>query len=168
MRLFLVLVLMAVTTALTMVVRIPIPATGGYLNFGDMSVVFCGLMLGGRWGSVAGGVGSAAADVLGGFVAFAPITLIAKGLEAAIVGTLGKKHLLWVFPAVLAMVAVYFFAEIFMPGMGLAPALAEIPANVIQAIVGGIGGISLYKAVISALPEVNRNVDPNISKKPTD
>jgi uncharacterized membrane protein len=154
MKVFLVILLAGVTAGLTMVVRIPIPGTGGYLNLGDMAVVFCGLLLGGRWGAIAGGVGSASADFIGGFFIFVPVTLIAKGLEGFIAGTLGKKNAYWLILAVSTMVIVYFVAEIFLPGMGLSAAVSELPFNVIQAAIGGIGGYVIYKAVILALPQM--------------
>jgi len=142
----------AITAAITMLVRIPIPGTGGYLNVGDMAVIFCGLFLRGWLGAIAGGVGSAIADILGGFFIFAPVTFIAKGLEGLIAGTLGTKSKYWLIPAVLAMVVLYFIAEILIPGMGFAAALSELPFNIIQAIVGGFGGYLIYNAVRMALP----------------
>lgn len=154
MKVFLVILLAGVTAGLTMVVRIPIPGTGGYLNLGDMAVVFCGLMLGGRWGGLAGGVGSAAADLIGGFFVFAPITFVAKGLEGFIAGTLGKKNSLWLAVGGFTMVTVYFIAELFLPGMGWSAALSEVLFNVAQAVVGAVGGLAVYKGVSLALPQI--------------
>jgi len=147
MKIGLVIVFAGVTAALTLIIRIPIPGTGGYLNLGDSAVVFCGLFLGGWWGALAGGLGSAAADLFGGFFIFAPITLFAKGLEGLIAGTLGRKKTWFVIFAVASMVTVYFVAEIFLPGMGLTAALSELPFNVVQAIVGGSAGILVYLGV---------------------
>jgi uncharacterized membrane protein len=151
---FLIILLAGATAALTVVVRIPIPGTGGYLNFGDIAVVFCGLFLGKKWGAVAGGAGSALADVIGGFFIFAPATLIAKGLEGFLAGVLGetKYPLPLILLAGAAMIAVYFLYELFLPGMGLAAALSEVPFNIIQAVVGAFGGYGVYKAVKRALP----------------
>ena len=153
MKIFWCILFAGVTAGLTLVVRIPIPGTGGYLNLGDMAVVFGGLYLGGRWGAVAGGVGSAVADVVGGFFIFAPVTLIAKGLEGFIAGTLGRRSSYWLALATTVMIAVYFVAEIFLPGMGLAAALSELPFNLIQGVVGAIGGFLIYKGVKLSLPE---------------
>lgn len=153
MKTTLVIILAGVTAALTMLVRIPIPGTGGYLNLGDMAVVFCGLFLGGRWGAIAGGVGSAAADLIGGFFIFAPVTLLAKGLEGFIAGTLGAKRSFWLGLAVATMVLVYFVAEIFLPGMGWSAAISELPFNIIQASVGAIGGLTIHKGVVLAFPK---------------
>ena len=98
----------------TMFVRIPLPS-GGYFNFGDVAIVFSGLVLGKWGGALAGGVGSALADILGGFAIFSPLTLVAKGLEGLLSGMAkGKRGVwFWLFPAlgVLSMVAVYFIGE---------------------------------------------------------
>jgi uncharacterized membrane protein len=149
----LVIILAGATAALTLFVRIPTPSTSGYLNIGDMAVIFCGLFLGGYWGALAGGIGSAAADLIGGFFIFAPITLIAKGLEALIAGTLGKKNPLWLVLAGIVMVACYFVAEIFLPGMGFSAAISELPFNLIQSAIGAIGGLFIYRGVTAALPK---------------
>ncbi len=154
MKVFMAILFAAVTTALTFVVRIPVPPTGGYLNLGDIAVVFSGLMLGGRWGALAGGVGSMAADLIGGFFVFAPVTLIVKGLEAFIAGTLGRKtkFYLGVIVAVVVMMIGYFLAELFLPGMGFSAALSEIPVNAIQAVAGAIGGVVVYQGFVLAMP----------------
>ncbi len=155
MRPFLTVILAGAVAALTITVRIPIPGTGGYLNFGDIAVIFCGLFLGKKWGALAGGVGSALADIIGGFFIFAPVTLIAKGLEGFIAGILAKSRLKYfTLPlAGFAMMSVYFLAEIFLPGMGIGAALSELPFNLIQAIVGVYGGLIVYLLVSKAFSE---------------
>ena len=152
----LVIVLAGVVAALTLMVRIPTPATGGYLNLGDMGVIFCGLFLRRYWGALAGGLGSALADLVGGFFIFAPITFIAKGLEALIatkVGRVSERRPWWLIFAALAMVAVYFSAEVFLPGMGWSAAISALPFNLIQGLLGIVGGWTIYKIVVAALPE---------------
>jgi uncharacterized membrane protein len=158
MKTFLIILLAGATAALTFVVKVPIPGTGGYLNFGDIAVVFCGLFLGSKWGALAGGIGSALADVIGGFFIFAPATLIAKGLEGFLAGIIGgtKHPVRLIAVAGLPMIAVYFLYERFNPGMGLAAAWAEVPFNALQAVVGAFGGYGVYTAVRRALPEKNQ------------
>ncbi len=179
MKTFLVILLAGATAALTVVVRVPIPGTGGYLNFGDIAVVFCGLFLGKKFGALAGGLGSALADVIGGFFIFAPITLVAKGLEGFIAGLISEKRtarlplntvfspeekksrkqiridlvtIALLFFAGFTMVAVYFTSELFLPGVGLGAAVSEVPFNIIQAVSGAVGGYFVFIAVIKALP----------------
>jgi uncharacterized membrane protein len=134
----------------TYMVKVPLPSKG-YFNFGDVAVVFGGLLLGRKGGAIAGGVGSALADVIGGFPIFAPITLIAKGLEGWLAG-FAKGHSgfrFYLFPAlaVLSMVFIYFVSETFMPQIGIAGALAELPSNLIQAAGGYAGGIALNRII---------------------
>ncbi len=137
-------VLVGVTTYL---IRMPLPG-GGYFNFGDVAVVFAGLMLGKWGGAIAGGVGSAMADILGGWFTFAPLTFLAKGAEGFITGLAAGKAKAFsiIFPIIgaLAMVAIYFVGEIIMPNMGLAAAITEIIPNLIQAAGAVIGGRLLY------------------------
>ncbi|MCR5054962.1 MAG: ECF transporter S component, partial [Lachnospiraceae bacterium] len=50
----------------TMIVKIPIPATGGYIHPGDGVVLLCGLLLGPIYGPLAAGLGSMLADLFSG------------------------------------------------------------------------------------------------------
>lgn len=166
MTLFFVIAMAGLTAGLTLVIRIPIPGTGGYLNLGDMAVVFAGLFFGRWWGAVAGGIGSAMADLIGGYFVFAPVTLVAKGLEAFVAGAIGRKHALLLSLAGLVMIAIYFLAEIFMPGMGFGAALSELPFNLIQAAAGAIGGFAVFRAVNLAFPQnSSQEIQPNGTKK---
>jgi len=135
---------------ITMFIRIPLPSKG-YFNFGDIAVVFSGLLLGFKGGALAGGIGSALADVIGGFPLFAPLTLIAKGLEGLLAGFAKNRtgFLFYFFPAigVLSMVAIYFAGEIFMPQIGIGGAIAELPGNLIQAVGGYTGGMILSRII---------------------
>ena len=85
----LVAVLIALTTVFTLLVTIPTPARG-YVNLSDVAITFAGLIFGPWVGMVAGGVGTALADLLGGFAPFAPLSLVAHGLEGLLIGWLGR------------------------------------------------------------------------------
>ena len=69
--------LAALGCAATMVLRIPSP-TGGYLNLGDAVVLLGAYLLGPAWGALAGGIGPALADLLAGYAAYVPATLVIK------------------------------------------------------------------------------------------
>ncbi len=73
--------LAALTAVSVLVVQIPMPGTG-YLNLGDGIVLLCGLLLGPLYGAAAAGIGSAIADLISGYVIYAPATLVIKGLTA--------------------------------------------------------------------------------------
>ncbi len=148
--------LLVVVCLITLFIRIPLPSRG-YFNVGDIAVVFSGLVLGflvpGRgwlWAIVAGGVGSALADILGGFAMFAPLTFVAKSLEAGFaalaVSRSGFGHYLFLGLGGLGMVGGYFIGEVMMPNIGFQGAAAELLPNIIQAVGGAVGGRLTFAA----------------------
>lgn len=148
--------LAALCCVATMVIPIPTP-TGGYLNAGDIIVVFAALVVGPVWGGVSAGVGSMMADILGGYAAYAPGTLIAKGLAALITGLVFRRTKKAIPAAIcgeLAMAAVYFVYEAVVLGFGLGAAV-EILGNLMQGAVGVIGGVTLYYA-LRRVPEIQK------------
>ncbi len=154
-------VMVAVVAVLTFAVQIPIPATGGYIHFGDVGVYFSAFAFGPIIGSIAGGLGCAIADILSGYASWAPLTLVAHGLQGLLAGYFGWKRGLvgmivgWAIGS-LAMIAIYFLGEWFIYGLGYAGALAEIGPNLIQNVVGGVLGIPLVLAVRKAYPPIDR------------
>ena len=73
----------ALTCIATMMIQIPSP-TGGYKNAGDALVFLSGWLLGPWLGGLAGGVGSALADLLSGYAYYVPGTFLIKGLEGVV------------------------------------------------------------------------------------
>ncbi len=154
-------VMVAVVAVLTFAVQIPIPATGGYIHFGDAGVYFAAFAFGPIVGAIAGGVGCAIADILSGYAAWAPITLIAHGLQGFLAGYFGyRKGVVgmivgWAIGSI-ALILVYFFGEWFIYGLGFAGAMAEVGPNLIQMVVGGLIGIPLVLAIRKAYPPIDR------------
>jgi uncharacterized membrane protein len=152
MRTFTLTGLFAALVALsTMVIHVPVVATGGFVNVGDAMIFIAGILLGGKAGLLAGGIGSALADVLLGYSHWAPWTLVIKGIEGWIAGRLGspsfrgakglpKSVIMAQALAAAWMVLGYYLAGGFM--LGFKVALTEIPANLIQ------GGASILFASI--------------------
>lgn len=162
--------LTVVVALMTLFVRIPLPSRG-YFNFGDVAVVFSGLVLGqlapGRkllWGAAAGGIGSALADIVGGFGLFAPITLVAKGMEGGICALASGKTraFRWALLSIggASMVAGYFIAEALMPNIGLQGAVSELVPNLIQAAGGIAGGTFTYGAYRHVAGEAGHKSTP--------
>ena len=155
-RIALSVVLAATVTVSTMLIRIPIPATAGYLNFGDIMIFVSGLLFGPLVGGFAGGAGSAIADIIG-FPAFAPYTLVIKGLEGFLAGSIRDGKSLfrdvigWVAGAT-AMVLGYFVAEAYIMGFGVSVALVEVPANLLQVTSGALVGIPITRALRKRIP----------------
>jgi uncharacterized membrane protein len=153
-------VMIAVTTVFTIAVRIPIPATQGYVNFSDVAVYFAAFAFGPWVGLIAGGLGAALADVMGGYAQFAVLTFLAHGLEGLLAGYVGRNRGVcgmaagWALGAV-AMAGLYFLGEgLVLTGWG--PALAELPFNLFQNLVGAAVGIPLVLAVRRAYPPIAR------------
>lgn len=66
----------------TLVIVIPLPY--GYFNAGDIFVLLAGWCLGPVFGPVAAAIGSSLADLLSGFMLYAPVTFVVKGVDALI------------------------------------------------------------------------------------
>ena len=157
-RLTLNALLVALTVAATLVIRVPTPATQGYINLGDAVIFAAALLFGPRTGALAGGLGSSLADLLGGYVHWAPFTLIIKGLEGVVVGLLfrgslltGRRILLGCLAASAGgawMVSGYFLTESFL--YGWQPAVATIPGNAVQAVASLLVGIPVAAALARA------------------
>lgn len=160
-RLTLAALSIALVTLATVIIRIPNPATQGYINLGDALLFTIALVFGWRIGGLAGGVGSALADALGGYFIWAPWTLVIKGIEGILVGTIAYWGIrgghypgrISAFAAVLVggawMVAGYYLAGSVLFG-GLA-ALTEIPGNLIQAGVAVVVALPLSVLLRNAL-----------------
>lgn len=153
----------ALACVATMSVRIPTPGTNGYIHPGDAIVILSGVILGPVYGLVAGGIGSAMADLLGGYFVYVPITFAIKGLIAVLAGLIYKKlgkssksrYAAVVLGGITDIVLVaggYFVCEYFLYG---ASAAASIPANIIQGVGGLIIAVVLYP-VLMAVPDVKK------------
>lgn len=152
-------VLIALIAVFTLLIRIPTPARG-YVNLSDVAITFAGLAFGPWVGAIAGGIGTALADLLGGFAPYAPISFIAHGLQGFLVGLIGYRQsslfrmvLAWLAGAA-AMLAGYLLGGALY--VGLPTALLEVPLNAFQTLIGALVGIPLVFAVRKAYPAVDR------------
>jgi len=75
----------------TVIVSVYIQATAGFFNIGEFGVYLAALTGGPIVGAIAGGLGSALADIYLGYTHYAPITLVVKGLEGLVVGLLVER-----------------------------------------------------------------------------
>ena len=143
----------------TMVLRVPSP-TGGYMNLGDAVVILGAWMLGPVWGAVAGGVGPAMADLLGGYAVYVPATLAIKAVMALTAAGLyrrfGKRGLLLsALAAEVPMVLGYWLFDGALAalsgggglGLCLAGSAAGIPSNLAQAAFGAAASTLLALAL---------------------
>ena len=159
-QLVLTAMMMCMTMVMTFIIRIPIPATQGYIHLGDSMVYLSVIFLGWKYGAVAAGVGAAMADLLAGYAQYIPVTFAAKAVMAIIVGIAFQKiaeknmegakattiKIVAMAVAGLVMVAVYYAAEVFMYGNILTP-LVAVPMNCLQFAVGGVLALAMTKAL---------------------
>jgi uncharacterized membrane protein len=171
----------AVFTALvflsTYLFQIPIPATQGYFNLGDIMIFITSLTFGRTVGGFAGGIGSALSDAFAGFGTFAPFTLIIKGLEGYVAGLISRRSvrrrtlmIAWAAGSVV-MVLGYFLAESFFISLvfgsssatGIVAASGEVPFNILQVVGGGAVGIPVslgLKYAFRSTPYFSRMIGP--------
>jgi uncharacterized membrane protein len=167
-RVVLTLALAAVFTALvcvaTVVFVLPIPATKGYFNLGEIVIYVAALLFGPFVGGFAGGVGAALADVINGFSQFAPGTFAIKLIEGLIVGFIGRRatsntkkavaiSLIAIVIGGLEMIAGYFAYEVGVISVPPLDALGEIPLNAVQMIVGLAFAVPIANIVRRVFPQ---------------
>ncbi len=141
----------------TTVIRIPIPASGGYFNLGDTFVMAAALLYGPLVGGAVGMVGPALADAIG-FPQFILATGVVKGIEGLLVGLLSRSKpstarvVLSLAGGIVVLVGGYFIFEAYIypllarsiPFFGVtdrAAALAEIVPNLLQ---GGLSAVIAF------------------------
>lgn len=202
-------VMTAIVFVITRAFALPIPQTKGFFNLGEAGVYASAVLFGPLVGALAGGVGSALADLSLGYAQYAPFTLVIKGVEGAVVGMVARTVSpgVWGFglgggaiaavilltaealavraaAAVLLGVAIgglmllrsagvnriatrvfammaggllmvggYFVTQAYLLGLGVLPALTEVPYNVVQVSVGTVAGLAVSVAFDRAFPD---------------
>ena len=168
------LALSAVFAALVFVVSsqippIPIPATSGYFNVGETTIYVAALLFGPFVGALSGGIGAMLSDLYLGYGIFAPGTLVIKGIEGAIVGSLyiglrktipntTIRAVISVIVGGLEMVIGYFLYEQIILGLEFSVALAEVPLNLGQMLVGIVIAIPIVLAIQRVFPQLKSQI----------
>jgi len=144
----------------TTLIRIPIPATGGYFNLGDTFVMAAALLYGPWVGALVGLIGPAAADAVG-FPQFILATAVVKFCEGGVVGLIGARRGLAAQAAGLTVgVAVlvlgyYVFEALVYPWLSRSipffgvtdakAALAEIAPNLLQGVLSALIALGIHR-----------------------
>ena len=147
----------------TLVIRIPIPATGGYFNLGDTFVMIAALLYGPLIGGLVGLIGPAMADAVG-YPQFILATAVVKGLEGALVGIIDGRStggtmvrpVLALLVGIAVIVIGYFVFEAFIyPLLGktipffkvttVEAALAEILPNLMQGVISALIAFGIWR-----------------------
>ena len=147
----------------TLVIRIPIPATGGYFNLGDTFVMIAALLYGPFIGAAVGFIGPALADAVG-YPQFILATAIVKGLEGLLVGWIGgrsagasmMKPVIALAAGIVVIVIGYFvFEAAIYPLLGKAipffkvttteAAIAELFPNFLQGLISALIAFGIWR-----------------------
>lgn len=121
---------------------IRIPSLNGYTHIGDSMVVISALILGKKKGALAAGLGAALCDLLSGYMQYIIPTFLIKAIMVLIIAIIAenlinKTKFAWILGAIIGctfQVVGYCLVETIL--YGFAGALASVPANIIQSIVG--------------------------------
>ena len=147
----------------TLVIRIPIPATGGYFNLGDTFVMIAALLYGPVIGAAVGLIGPALADAVG-YPQFILATAIVKGLEGLLVGWIGgrsagasmvKPVFALALGIVVLVIGYFVFEAAIYPLLGktipffkvttLEAAIAELFPNLLQGIISAFIAFGIWR-----------------------
>lgn len=152
--------LIALVTVATMLIKVPIPVANGYIHVGDSMIFLAAIFFGKRKGALAGGIGSAFADLLWGYPQWILPTLIVKALMGYLVGAIANqenekivnmRNVLAMSVGALWMATGYLFVGTIMTGSFMAVLIEGFPADLIQ----GFGGAALFIPVGIALKKTS-------------
>lgn len=137
----------ALTLVFTAFVNIQIPSfggAGGLIHLGNIPLFVAAMVYGKRTGALAGALGMGLFDILSGWAAWAPCTIITCGLMGFAVGAICENRkgfgskVVAVLVALAIKLAGYFIFEGFVMGSGVAAALKSVPGNIIQITVAAV------------------------------
>lgn len=126
-------------------IKLPIAASGGLVHLGTAMLFIAAIMFGPKKGALAGAAGMGLFDVMGGWLVWAPITIVARFVQGWIVGSISHangrdgKSTRWNVVAMAAsipvMMAIYYVGEAFLYSNWIAP-LASMPGDLLQNVIG--------------------------------
>ena len=150
-------VIIAFNVALSYVVKIPVPATNGFVNLVEAGIFVAAMLGGAKSGMIVGGLSGLLLDLFAGYPQWMFFSLIIHGLEGLVVGYFGfQKQLLS------QVVGLVVGSNIMVIGYMLAGTLlynwtagvAAIIGNVAQAVMGLIVALILMP-IFKRLPQIN-------------
>ncbi len=126
-------------------IKLPISVNGGLIHLGTAMLFIASILFGPKKGALAGAIGMGLFDLMGGWLIWAPITIVARGLQGYIVGKIswsnGRKgssiafNILATVVSTPIMIAVYYIGEVILYGNWIVP-LTSIPGDLLQSVIG--------------------------------
>ncbi|GKV54086.1 membrane protein [Sporosarcina sp. NCCP-2222] len=157
MDLVLTAILSTIVLLSTVFINIKLPiGQGGLIHLGTAALFIIAILFGPKKGALAGAIGMGLFDIFGGWIIWAPTTIIARALQGYIVGKIAwskghsggsvKLNILAAVASTPVMLAVYYIGQGIMYNNWVAP-LASIPGDLIQSVVGLMIAIPLCVAL---------------------
>lgn len=138
-------VLAALTSAVSLLVIIPIPGTNGIITLCDAGIAITGLLLGPTAGLFVGAISGGFIDLLAGYPQWILFSLLIHGVQGLVFGYFfqQKKILksLGLVLGVIIMVVGYALTTGLLYGLGAA--IASIPSNLLQSTFGALIAIPI-------------------------
>jgi len=144
-------------------IKLPITANGGLVHLGTAMLFIASILFGPKKGALAGAIGMGLFDLMGGWALWAPITILARGLQGYIVGKIawanGRKgnstafNITATIVSIPFMVAIYYIGEGILYANWIAP-LASIPGDLVQNVLGIIIAVPVC-IVLKKVPYFN-------------
>lgn len=126
-------------------IRLPIAANGGLVHLGTAMLFIASILYGPKKGAIAGAVGMGLFDLVGGWLIWTPITVVARLLQGFIIGKIawanGRKgnslvmNVIAIIVSTPVMIGVYYMGESIIYGNWIMP-LASIPGDVVSSVIG--------------------------------
>lgn len=166
------LVIVAILSALIFIstlflnIKLPIPGNGGLVHLGTAMLFIVSIFFGPKKGAYAGAIGLGLFDLLGGWVLWTPITIIARALQGYIVGKIawsnnkrGKNiplNIIAVISSIPVMMAVYYVGESILYNNWIAP-LASMVGDLTQNILGLLIALPICK-LLQKIPAIQKYI----------
>lgn len=142
-------VLIALTTALGFVVKIPIGT--GIFTLVDLMIYLVAFVYGKKRGMIVGGISAMLIDLLSGYPQYSLFSLVIHGGQGFVAGAVLSEQttlqrVKGVICGSIVMIAGYFVADTILVGLG--GAIADmISTNILQSVIGGVGSLILYPMI---------------------
>lgn len=135
-------------------IRLPIASNGGLVHLGNTMLFIAAIVFGKKKGAIAGAFGMALFDLLSEWAIWAPFTFIVRGIMGYIIGSVAwsnnkngnnmRTNIIAILISGLWMIVGYYITEIILYGSHI-KAIASIPGNITQIVIGMIIGIPVAK-----------------------
>ncbi|WP_338469733.1 ECF transporter S component [Niallia sp. XMNu-256] len=126
-------------------IKLPISINGGLIHLGTAMLFIASILFGPKKGALAGAIGMGLFDLVGGWLIWAPITIVARGVQGYIVGKIawsrGRKgssfalNVVATLVSIPVMIAIYYIGEVILYGNWIVP-LTSIPGDLLQNAIG--------------------------------